>query len=201
VKTRLLIFASLAVTSVARADDPEAIATREKLPRSHPTTQVSNPAPVREELGMDVSDVKAEPAPAPAKEPSLSAGIPVPEEEFAPPTTVVEVVASKPAPAPEAEPAKALPEHLDAEDVMAEVVMHRPELAQCVAALHNDAPQLSGTLVMRWTIHPRGATTDITAENADLEVAALADCIRDEIRGWVFPEHGGAQRVQFEFKY
>jgi hypothetical protein len=70
-----------------------------------------------------------------------------------------------------------------------------------VATLHNDSPQLSGTLVMRWTIEPRGSTLDITAENAGLELAALADCIRDEIRGWVFPEHAATQRVQFEFKY
>jgi hypothetical protein len=200
VKTRLLVFASLAFVSAALADDPEAIATREKLPRKHAMTEVakSAPAPKQEELGLDVSDVKPEPAPAP--KPSFSVGAPgdpVVEAEAEAPATVVEVVA----PAPDPELAKVLPEKLDAEDVMAEVVMHKPELAQCVAALHNDSPQLSGTLVMRWTIEPRGSTLDITAENAGLDLAALADCIRDEIRGWVFPEHAATQRVQFEFKY
>jgi hypothetical protein len=200
VKTRLLVVASLAFVSTALADDPEAIATREKLPRKHAMTEVSKsaPAPKQEELGLDVSDVKAEPAPGPSF--SVGApGDPAVEPEAAPPTEVVEVVAPRPAPEPEL--AKVLPEKLDAEDVMAEVVMHKPELAQCVATLHNDSPQLSGTLIMRWTIEPRGSTLDITAENAGLELAALADCIRDEIRGWVFPEHAATQRVQFEFKY
>jgi hypothetical protein len=219
VKTRLVILASLAFASVAPAEDPASptaearIAAREKLPRTHALTQVAKPAPAQEELGLDVSDVAAEPAAAPtpaaaparAKQPGLSVGAPgdpVVEalaEEAAPPTALLEVVAPKPAPEPEA--AKALPERLDADDVMAEVVMHRPELAQCVAELHNAAPQLGGTLVMRWTLLPRGGSTDITAENAGLEVASLADCLRDEIRGWVFPEHADAQRVQFEFKY
>jgi hypothetical protein len=218
-KTCHVILASLAFASVAPAEDPalpsaEArIAAREKLPRSHAMTQVSKPAPAQEQLGLDVSDVAAEPAvsPAPAmapahtQEPAFSVGSPgdpVVEalaEEAAPPTTALEVVA--PTPTPEAETAKVLPERLDADDVMAEVVMHRPELAQCVAEIHNAAPQLSGTLAMRWTILPRGGSTDITAENAGLEVASLADCIRDEIRGWVFPEHEASQRVQFEFKY
>jgi hypothetical protein len=95
-----------------------------------------------------------------------------------------------------------LPEVLDREDVLQVVLAHKDELVECVREQQQREPDLHGTLTVRWTILPNGASTAVAVESEQLRGTALAGCARQRIGKWTFPAHRvqmGPVRVPFTF--
>ena len=60
----------------------------------------------------------------------------------------------------------------------------------------------SGHFMMRWTVLPSGATTDVALETEGLRGTALANCLESRLRAWKFPAHRSQQPpIRFPFTY
>ena len=77
-----------------------------------------------------------------------------------------------------------------------------PALANCTAEQKKRDPDLSGTLVMRWTIQTNGRPTRVSPQTAEFKSTYLATCIGGVIKGMKFPVHKeqGAP-IDFPFKF
>ena len=82
-----------------------------------------------------------------------------------------------------------VPERLGNSDVMQVVRAHIPELKTCTLEQKRKSPNLSGTLVMRWTILPSGRTTSVQVRTDEFKSTYLAGCISGLVKSWSFPKH------------
>ncbi len=95
-----------------------------------------------------------------------------------------------------------IPTRLAQSDVLQVVVSQRSALANCTAEQKKRDPDLSGTLVMRWTIQTNGRPTRVSPQTAEFKSTYLATCIGGVIKGMKFPAHKeqGAP-IDFPFKF
>jgi hypothetical protein len=92
------------------------------------------------------------------------------------------------------EPGAEIPDSLGQSDIMQVVVANKPAILRCVTEQKKKDSNLSGRLVMRWTILASGKTTNISCQSDEFRSSYMAQCLSGLIRGWQFPRH----RVQGE---
>jgi len=114
-----------------------------------------------------------------------------------------EPAAKKPAavyvpPAPGAE----IPESLGQSDIMQVVVANKPAILRCVTEQKKKDSNLSGRLVMRWTILTSGKTTNISCQSDEFKTSYMAQCIGGLIKSWQFPRHKAqGEPITFPFTF
>jgi len=88
-------------------------------------------------------------------------------------------------------------------DIMQVVVAHKAQVKKCRDAALAADPDLSGKLVMRWTVNTDGETEDVQAlPDGDLADTDLAACVEQVIWGWKFPRHTQEQSpITFPFVF
>ncbi len=88
-------------------------------------------------------------------------------------------------------------------EIMAVVVGQKGAVKGCVAAQRERTPELSGSVVMRWTIRPDGGTGAIQGREGASEHEELAGCLAKLIKGWRFPPYEGDPMppIDFPFKF
>jgi len=82
-----------------------------------------------------------------------------------------------------------IPERLGTSDVMQVVLANKPAIAKCVAEQKKKDPDVSGKLVMKWTILTSGRTSNVAAVSDEFRSAYVASCIGGLIKSWQFPKH------------
>jgi predicted Zn finger-like uncharacterized protein len=80
-------------------------------------------------------------------------------------------------------------EKLGQSDIMAVVLANKPAIMKCVGDQRKKDPDVSGKLVMRWTIQTSGRTTSVTVKTDEFKKTLMATCITGLIKGWTFPKH------------
>lgn len=87
-------------------------------------------------------------------------------------------------------------------DIMEVVLEHRAALTECVAGQQEREPDSNGKLVMRWTVHPDGTTSNVTVASEEHQGTYIASCVGKQIKEWVFPHHElQREPVTFPFKF
>jgi len=88
-------------------------------------------------------------------------------------------------------------------DIMQVVVAHKAQVMKCRAAALAVDPDLSGKLVMRWTVNTDGEAEDVQAlPDGDLADTDLAACVEQAIWDWKFPRHTEEQSpITFPFVF
>jgi hypothetical protein len=94
------------------------------------------------------------------------------------------------------------PKELTTSQVMQVVLSHKPAVSACVKKQREQAPDDSGRLVMRWTVHTDGHVSEVGPKSAEAGEEELAACLAREIETWHFPEHDvehGPVEIPFSF--
>jgi hypothetical protein len=94
------------------------------------------------------------------------------------------------------------PKELTTSQVMQVVVGHKPAVSACLKEQHERAPDDSGRLVMRWTVHTDGHVSEVGPKGSEPGQEELAACLAREIETWHFPEHDvehGPVEIPFPF--
>ncbi len=75
------------------------------------------------------------------------------------------------------------------DEVKAAIAVHRAELQACYERRLAEAPELTSTSVLEWTVRADGTITPPvpSAMAAEYEDPALRDCVVARIRSWAFP--------------
>jgi len=97
-----------------------------------------------------------------------------------------------------------LPDTLSTADILQYVVTQKPAILECVKKQKAKDADMSGKLVMKWTIQPNGhtASVQVASESDEFKSTYLASCMTQLIRGWAFPRHRSPQDpVMFPFKF
>ncbi len=99
-----------------------------------------------------------------------------------------------------AAPAHAAEGKLDKDLIRRVVRAHIPEIRACYnQALARD-PNAAGNIVIDFTIGEQGRVTSTAVGSSDFEDAAVPQCMRTAIGGWLFPKpEGGAVDVSYPF--
>ncbi|WP_224368444.1 adventurous gliding motility protein GltJ [Hyalangium versicolor] len=74
-------------------------------------------------------------------------------------------------------------------DIMAVVVANKPAIMKCVGEQRKRDPDISGKLVMHWTIQTSGKTSGVSVVSDEFKKTYMASCITGLIKGWTFPKH------------
>jgi predicted Zn finger-like uncharacterized protein len=82
-----------------------------------------------------------------------------------------------------------IPDSLGTSDVMAVVLANKPAIAKCVSEQKKKDPDVSGKLVMKWTITTSGKTSNVSAVSDEFRSSYVAGCIGGLIKSWQFPRH------------
>lgn len=82
-----------------------------------------------------------------------------------------------------------LPDELSQGDIMQVVLAHKPAIAKCVQQQKANDPNLSGRMVVRWTILTSGRTSGVAVRTSEFRSTKLASCISGLIRTMRFPRH------------
>lgn len=71
------------------------------------------------------------------------------------------------------------------------------QVRHCYERSLTSRPDLSGRIVMRWTISSTGSTTAVSVASSTMSDARVASCISSAVSRWTFPapENGGTVRV------
>ena len=72
---------------------------------------------------------------------------------------------------------------------MSTVLRHKAEIDQCTSQHKKAEPESSGRLVLRWTIHPDGRTSQISAQSEEFVGTPVAACLERLIKKLTFPKH------------
>jgi hypothetical protein len=94
------------------------------------------------------------------------------------------------------------PASLAESDIFSGVVSNKADITACVSAQKLQSEQGNKRVVVRWTILPSGAVTNVATETARFQGTPLALCLEGKIRSWTFPKHreqGGPVRFPFVF--
>jgi len=116
---------------------------------------------------------------------------------------------SKPHPAKSAKsvyvppaPGKSPKAQLGQSDIMQVVVANKDQVVKCLDAARVAQPNLSGKLLMRWTVTTSGETDGVEALDGELSGSELAHCVTRAIEGWKFPQHTAEQApITFPFVF
>lgn len=92
------------------------------------------------------------------------------------------------------------PHQLSQGDIAGVVVGHKAALKSCATNYKAKSGLDSGTVVMRWTILPNGATTGVQPIKG-AEHKELATCIGNLVKGWKFPAYSGPQMAPIDFPF
>jgi hypothetical protein len=91
---------------------------------------------------------------------------------------------------------------LDVEQLRREMRNRVGALRSCYERALKRTPQLSGKLILRFTIVPAGTVTGVQLESDSLDDADMASCVRRLALGWRFPApQGGPMEVSFPFVF
>jgi hypothetical protein len=85
-------------------------------------------------------------------------------------------------------------ERLGQSDIVAVVLANKPALGKCREEHLKRHPDLTGRMVMRWTIQTNGRTSGVSVQSDEFKSSYAATCFSGLIKGWAFPRH----RVQGE---
>lgn len=129
---------------------------------------VARPAPTASDDDFDREFGSAEKrkSPVPKQEPTRHTSVYVP-------------------PAPGAE----IPETLGTGEIMRIVLENKPAIKKCVDEQKKRDANLSGKIVMSWTILSSGKTTSISCASEEFKSSYMAQCMSGLIKGWQFPRH------------
>jgi predicted Zn finger-like uncharacterized protein len=81
-------------------------------------------------------------------------------------------------------------------DIMEVVLANKAAIKKCT-----ESSGSSGTLTMRWTIRPDGATTGVQTMTPDYQKTPLSACLATAIKGFRFPAYSGAPMVPIDFPF
>jgi hypothetical protein len=91
---------------------------------------------------------------------------------------------------------------LDMNIVVKEVRQRIGAIKACYERALKRNPNLSGKILIRWTITPAGTVTGIDVDQDTLGDSEVANCIKSLIRGWRFPAPaGGSVEVSYPFLF
>jgi hypothetical protein len=96
------------------------------------------------------------------------------------------------------------PDSLSPADIMQVVVSNKPSIMKCVADQRAKDPDVTGTLVMRWTISTSGKPSNISVspQSEEYKSTPMASCVSGLIKGWQFPKHKTqGDPINFPFKF
>ena len=82
-----------------------------------------------------------------------------------------------------------LPERLEESDIMSTVLRHKAEIDQCKSQYQRTDPDSSERLVMRWTVHLDGRTSNVTVQTEEFAGTPVAACLQKVIKKITFPKH------------
>lgn len=93
-------------------------------------------------------------------------------------------------------------ESLGQSDIMEVVLANKGALTKCASEQRQKEPDLSGKLVMKWTVQTSGKVTNVTVVTEEFKSTYMAGCVGGLIKGWVFPRHKvQGEPIQFPFKF
>jgi hypothetical protein len=99
-------------------------------------------------------------------------------------------------------PGKSPKAQLSQGDVMQVVVANKDQVVKCLDAARVAQPDLSGKLLMRWSVTTSGETDSVEALDGELSSSELAHCVTRAIEGWKFPQHSAEQApITFPFVF
>ena len=92
---------------------------------------------------------------------------------------------------------------LDKEIIRKVVRQHRREVKYCYEQQLQKNPELSGQVVIRFTISPTGDVVNAVVEKTTLNSTAVEQCMKGKIRHWAFPQPkgGGLVKVNYPFNF
>jgi len=109
---------------------------------------------------------------------------------------------AQPAPAPAAKERTAVGGALNPQMVADYVLAQAPTVRACYHGEIEQKRDVSGKLLIRWTIDETGGTRGIVVQLNTMQDSAVADCLQAAIRGWRFAKPpGGPVNVSFPFTY
>ncbi len=95
-----------------------------------------------------------------------------------------------------------VPDSLGQAEVMQVVVSNKPAIVRCVNEQKAKDPDISGTLVMRFTVLTSGRTSAVSAQTDEFKSSHMAVCMSSLIKGWSFPRHKTqGDPINFPFKF
>ncbi len=87
-------------------------------------------------------------------------------------------------------------------DIMQVVVAHKAQVKRCLNEALAKEPDLSGRLVMSFTVSLDGAPENVEPIAGELVDTELAECVTKLVQGWKFPRHTEAQPpISFPFVF
>lgn len=95
-----------------------------------------------------------------------------------------------------------IPETLGQSDIMQVVLANKSSIVKCVQQQKAADPDLSGKLVMRWTVQTSGRVTGVSCQSPEFKDTQMASCVAGLIKSWNFPRHrkqGDAINFPFTF--
>ena len=95
-----------------------------------------------------------------------------------------------------------VPETLGQGDVMQVVVNNKSAIVKCVSEQKAKDPDLTGTMIVRWTIQTSGKTSGVAVQTDEFKSTYLASCITGLVKQWQFPKHQQqGDPINFPFKF
>jgi predicted Zn finger-like uncharacterized protein len=95
-----------------------------------------------------------------------------------------------------------VPDTLEQSDIMKVVLDNKPAIVKCVNEQKAQDPNLSGRLVVRWTILTSGHTSGVTVRSDEFKRTHMASCIAGLVKGWKFPRHKTqGEPIDFPFTF
>jgi hypothetical protein len=93
--------------------------------------------------------------------------------------------------------------HLDREIIQRVIREHRREIRDCYQRELQRNPDLSGRIMVSFTIDPRGNVARATVSESDLNSSTVEDCVAARFRRFVFPEPStpGLVHVNYPFVF
>jgi hypothetical protein len=92
---------------------------------------------------------------------------------------------------PTATPAVPVDDERDTHHMASELRSRLPAIERCYDDQLAANPGLVGKLVMRWTIEPSGATTDVAVDSETMPEPAVGACIVELVKVWRFQAFSG----------
>ncbi|MBF5042499.1 adventurous gliding motility protein GltJ [Aggregicoccus sp. 17bor-14] len=80
-------------------------------------------------------------------------------------------------------------ERLGQSDIVAVVLASKPALGKCREEHLKRHPDLTGRMVMRWTIQTNGRTSGVAVQSDEFKGSYAATCFSGLIKSWTFPKH------------
>jgi hypothetical protein len=77
---------------------------------------------------------------------------------------------------------------IDSEGIRQTVVAHRPQALECYNEALKNTPDLSGKVVLVWTLNKEGAVTESRIKENTTGSEAFGSCLTDVSKNWAFPK-------------